>query len=402
MKTPEKDYKVFKYSRISDKSSEVFLETYLPLAGQFLKAEEVGCDKIFPLSLSFCKESSSIQVNESINPQILFNKYLYKTGAINTLSQHLINTSSLIKNNFKHDKILDLGCNDFTFLKNFLNCSNTILGVDPSDVSEKNKINGIDLENTFFSFDQSEKIYSKYGNFDIIFSSNNFAHIEDIKDYTKGISNLLSDSGTFICEVHWAGTLIKNMQFPFIYHEHLYYHTLKALNFLLKKFNLFINKVEKIDIHGGSIRFFASKNTHIDKSVEDLLIEEEKMKLYEIETYHSFAKKIEQLKVSSKQKISELKNKGKIIYGYGASGQANTLMSFFEIQKDDLKFIIDDSPLKNGLFTPKNHIEIKNRDFLNKNLPDSIYVLAYTFIEEIIKRNKNLYGIEWIPAIKKF
>jgi len=398
MQKKNKDYTNFEKSRISNLRSEPFLKTNLPLAGQFLKKEEIGKDKTFPLTLSFCEQTASIQVNESINPEILFSKYLYKTGAINTLTSHLESSASVIKKRFKHKKIADLGCNDFTFLKNFLNFSQKIVGIDPSDVSKNNQVNGIDLENVFFSYKASEKIKAKHGEFDIVFSSNNFAHIENIQDYTLGISNLLSKNGNFICEVHWAGTLIKSNQFPFIYHEHLYYYTLKSLKFLLEKFNLFINSIEQIDIHGGSIRVFASKKKYDDGSVEQFLIKEQILGLHDIKTYKDFNKNIELLKKNTKQKFLELKEKNKLVYGYGASGQANTLMSFFEIEKENLKFIIDDSPLKSGLFTPRNHIEIKDRSFLNENPPDCIYVLAYTFLNEIVKKNNSIQS-EWIPAI---
>lgn len=392
------DYKEYLNSRISDKFSKVFLKTNMPLAGGFLRNEDIENEKIYPLTLSFCEESSSVQVNESINPKILFNNYFYKTGSIQTLKDHLKSTSDKIKINYKHDKIIDLGCNDFTFLKNFLNKSNLIVGVDPSDVSKNNLIDGIELDNDFFNYSKSEEIKNKYGDFDIIFSSNNFAHIENIQNYAKGISNLLSENGTFVCEVHWVGSLIKNMQFSFIYHEHLYYYTLKSLKYLLEKYNLYINDVDEIDIHGGSIRIFASKNNIKNQSVDKFLLKEEQIGLYNFETYKNFAEKINILKKKNKLFFKECKENNKTVVGYGASGQANTIMSFFDITKDDLSGIIDDSPLKHGLLTPQNHIEIKNKDFLLKKNPDYIYVLAYTFFDEIKNKNKELRST-WIKPI---
>jgi SAM-dependent methyltransferase len=393
-----KDYKEYVNSRISDKFSKVFLKTNMPLAGGFLRNEDIENEKIYPLTLSFCEESSSVQVNESINPKILFNNYFYKTGSIQTLKNHLKLTSDKIKLNYKHDKIIDLGCNDFTFLKNFLNKSDLIVGVDPSNVSKNNLIDGIELDNDFFNYSKSEEIKNKYGDFDIIFSSNNFAHIENIQNYAKGISNLLSENGTFVCEVHWVGSLIKNMQFSFIYHEHLYYYTLKSLKYLLEKYNLYINDVDEIDIHGGSIRIFASKNNIKNQSVDKFLLKEEQIGLYNFETYKNFAEKINILKKKNKLFFKECKENNKTVVGYGASGQANTIMSFFDITKDDLSGIIDDSPLKHGLLTPQNHIEIKNKDFLLKKNPDYIYVLAYTFFDEIKNKNKELKST-WIKPI---
>lgn len=391
-------YKNFLKSRISQEESEIFFKTELPLAGNFLSFDKIGSDLTFPLSLSFCKKTASIQVNESINPDILFKKYLYKTGTANTLVNHFKKTSKLIIDKINPKSILDLGCNDFTFLKNFKGISSKILGVDPSNISIENKPEYADLKNTFFNFDESEKIKDEYGTFDTIFSSNNFAHIEDIRDYTRGISNILSENGNFICEVHWVGTLIKNIQFPFIYHEHLYYYTLKSLIYLLNEYNLYVNDIDEIDIHGGSIRIWASKKNVTNKNVLDFIEKEKLLKLYEYETYKNFSKKINELKIKTRNLFDKLKKENKLVYGYGASGQANTLMSIFELNNSDLLYIIDDSDIKNGLYTPKNYIQIKDNKFLNDNKPDCIYVLAYTFIDEIKKRNQHL-DVEWIPAI---
>ena len=394
-----RDYKYFENSRISDKPSQVFLESNIPLAGGFLRKDQKELDKTYPLTLSFCEESASVQVNESVDPKILFKKYLYKTGAIKTLEDHLRHSANIIKLHLKCQKIADLGCNDFTFLKNFLGTSEKIVGIDPSDVSKNNQVEGIDLVNDFFSFEKSEEIKEQHGAFDVVFTSNNFAHIEQIQNYAKGAANLLSDEGTFVCEVHWLGTIIKKMQFPFIYHEHLYYYTLKSLQLLLSKFGLHINSVQEIDIHGGSIRIFASKKNALEGfSVLELLEKEKKMGLYDFETYKNFASKIYKLKDKTKKFFSDAKKQNKKVYGYGASGQANTLMSFFEIEREDMPYIIDDSPLKNGLLTPRNHIEIKDRDFLRENQPDYIYVLAYTFFEEIKAKNSDL-DVSWFCPI---
>jgi len=395
-----KEYTNYNKSRISNKESKVFFEVKMPLAGGFLKKEDINNDKTFPLTLSFCEESCCVQVNESINPELLFKNYFYKTGAIKTLSYHLKSSAKKIKSTYKHNKVLDLGCNDFTFLKNFAGESDLIVGVDPSDVSRENKTDGIFLENDFFSYRKSEELKKKHGSFDVIFSSNNFAHIENIQDYTKGISNMLSEDGVFVLEVHWLGTIIQQMQFSFIYHEHLYYYTLKSLKYLLSKYNLYVNDIDEIGIHGGSIRIFASKTKKESKSVKDFTSKEKTAGLYDFSTYEKFANDINKLRIENKNLLSHCKRNNKTIIGYGASGQANTIMSIFDINKDDLLYIVDDSPLKHGLFTPRNHIQIKSRYNIINDKPSYIYVLAYTFFDEIKNKNDNIEST-WIKPILK-
>lgn len=392
------DYKTHERSRISGGESVPFFSTCLPLAGEFLKKEQIGTEGIYPLTLSFCPISSSIQVNEVVCEKKLFKNYFYKTGAIKTLVDHFYKTSDILKKRFSPVKILELGCNDFSFLKNFIGYSNLIIGIDPSDISLKNRPEGCVLENSFFNLNKSEEIKEKYGSFDLIFSSNNFAHIEDIKNYAMGIELLLNEEGVFVGEVHWVGSLIKNMQFSFIYHEHMYYHTLKAIIFLLKEVGLEVFDVERINTHGGSIRFFAKRGKEESERVKKFLEMESVLGLYDLQTYQNFSNDILALKESSKEFFKLAKENRKKVYGYGASGQANTLMSIFEISKEDMPIIIDDSPLKHGLYTPRNHILIENKDFLLKNPPDYIYLLAYTFEKEIRQKNKGINS-EWMLPV---
>ena len=392
------DYTYYKDSRISGEDSIPFFFTDLPLAGEFLTKDQIDIEKIYPLTLSFCPKSSSVQVNEIVHADKLFKNYFYKTGDIQTLVDHFREASTDIKRHMPCAKIMDIGCNDFTFLKNFIGTSDVVLGIDPSDISKTYQPNGCMLENTFFTAEHSLKVKKQYGEFDLIFSSNNFAHIENLHDYTEGVANLLSDNGSFVCEVHWVGTMLQKMQFPFIYHEHMYYHSLKAIIYLLEKHGLYVNDVERINIHGGSIRFLASKSEKQTDYVKKFLKEEEDMGLYNLETYKNFARKIEELKEKSRIFFQESKEKGKTVYGYGASGQANTLMSIFGITKEDLFVIIDDSPLKQGLYTPKNHILIKDRGFLLESPPDCIYLFAHTFEKEIRGKNKEIKS-EWVLPI---
>lgn len=373
----------------------IFLKTELPLAGNFLSKDKIGTDTSYPFSLSFDDETLLVEVVEKIDPNIIFKNYFYKTGSIKTLSNHLKNTAKIIKNRDVPLKICDIGCNDFTFLKEFTDSSETVLGVDPSDVSKKFKPDNIDLVNDFFNYDQSKKIKEKYGEFDIIFSSNNFAHINEIDDYANGVANLIKDDGKIVIEVHWLKTLIKNFQIGFLYHEHVYYYSLKALNNLLSKSGLYVNSVDKIDIHGGSIRVFCSKQNYQDESVDSMFKEEADFGLYSLDVFKKFFKKIEKLKKETRSFFESIKKGDKKVYGYGASGQANTLMTLMGINSEDLEYIIDDSPLKSEKFTPNNYIQIRNGNFFIENPPDVVYIMAYTFQKEIKQNNKWFKG-EWV------
>jgi methylation protein EvaC len=395
--------------RISKKPTKSFMSFSMPLAGSFL-SDINSPNEHFPITVEFCEDSGLVQVAEDIPPGKLFNEYMYKTGAIKTLVDHFDVCATSIKKNFKHNTIVEIGSNDFTFLKNFLNDSDRIIGVDPSDVAQRefvslNTNNGLSLINTFFNKDIAKAIIADNPHIDIVYTSNCFAHISDILGVAEGVETLLTDtSSVFICEVHWLGSLIKNLQFPFIYHEHIFYYSLKSFRFLLNLVNIDVYKVEHIPTHGGSIRYYCCKKGAriIEQSVVDLENEEKDMGLYSAATFDNFGQRILILRDQTKQMLQSLKQCGQKIVAYGASGQANTFLSFYGIDSSLVPFIIDDSPLKIGKFTSSGLIPIKPSSFLYEHKPDYILCLAYTFFNEISKKHEALKA-KWIiplPNIK--
>ena len=271
--------------------------------------------------------------------------------------------------------------------------------MDPSDISLKYKISDDHLENHFFNYDLSRKIKQKKGTFDLVLSTNSFAHIDDVLSVVKGVRNLLSDTGSFVFEVHWVGTLIKKFQFPFIYHEHLYYYSLKALSMLLEKEKLKVYDIEEIRNHGGSIRVYACKDgRQVSNSVEEFKVKEENLGLYSFESYQSFSLKIDNYKKEFKKLLTSLKKKGKRLVGYGASGQSTTFLNILGIDSSLIDFVVDDSPLKVGGYCPGSHFEIKSKEAINEDT-DVVIIFAYTFLNDILKNIGTCSYIVPLPTI---
>lgn len=389
--------------KICDNSIIKFLEFNMPLAGLFLENQNDEATS-YPLSLCFCEHCGLVQVDEEIDPNVLFNNYMYKTGTIETLKKHFDSFANKLNQDYKFDTILEIGCNDLTFLKNFED--KTSIGVDPSDVaklaSEDN--HNINLYNTFFSAELAETIVDKYPIIDIVYASNCFAHIPTIKNIVAGIKKLLTTkNSTFIVEVHWLGTLIKDLQFPFIYHEHVFYYSYKSIAYLLGLYDIEIFNVEHIDTHGGSIRYYcALKNTNnINSSVKDLIEEEESLKLYDIETFINLADRIYQIKQSINNTVDDILKTNKTLAAYGASGQAQTFLSICELDNSKINYIVDDSPLKINRFTSSGKLPIKSSNVLYNNTPDYILCLAYTFFKEIINKHDKL-KTKWIIPLPNY
>ena len=372
---------------------------YVGLAGAFLKKKEISSEKKYRMRLYFCKNCLTLQVIDKIKPKTLFENYFYFSSAIKTLRNHFKKLAVEVKFILK-DKIssnvLEFGCNDGILLKPLKSKNiKNLIGIDPAlNIIKKIKNKNIKVINDFFNFQLSNKIKKNYGKMDIILANNVFAHIYELNSVTKGIKNILKSDGSFIFEVHYLGKMIKELQYDMIYHEHVFYHSLLSLTNLFKKYGLIIYDIKPIKIHAGSMRYyvchkkFYSKQTKNNK-VRNLIEKETKNMLHKNKTFYNFANKIQNTKVNLNNLLARLKKNNKIVYGYGASGRANTILQYCNLNKYDLPLIIDDSPAKHGYYTPGSHIKICSADILfTQKKPDYIILFAWSFLKEVVNRNK--------------
>lgn len=386
----------------------------VPLAGGFLKSKRYFTkEKLFPLTIAFCEICYLLQVKEVISADKLFKDYFYHSSAIKTLVAHFEKTVkelAELAGNGKNKLIVEIGCNDGTFIKESLKQGFKAVGVDPADNIVKPLIrDGFPIINEYFSSTTAKKIVKKYGKADIIFSSNTLAHIEDMHEVYKGIENLLKDDGILVFENHYLGNLIKEMQYDMIYHEHQYYYSLSALVNFLKQHDLEVFKVMFIPVHAGSVRVYVQKKggkRRIENIVRETLKKEGNDGLINKETFINFDNKISETKKDLLKLLHTIKKDGKKIAGYGASGRGTILMNYCGLGGNLLDYVIDDAPAKQGAYTPGNHLKIISSDILfSKGRPDYIVLFAWSFWEEIKKRNeKYLQGggkfILPLPAVK--
>ena len=385
------------------------------LAGGFLLPNEFPKEKTYPQQLYFCEDCFLLQIINKVDSKLLFKDYFYFSSAIATLRKHFREYAEEVTKEFlipDKSTVLEIGCNDGILLKPFIELGiKKVIGVDPSsNVISTIKDPNIITINDFLTEKLSESIVNKYGKVDLICANNVFAHINDMHDITRAIKNLLKPSGVFIFEVHYIGSLIDEVQYDMIYHEHIYYYSLITLQKFFSRFELEIFNIKSIPIHGGSKRYYVRKidklkNEKISLKVINLQ-KNELQKGYNFKkTFINYAKDVETTKLNLMSLLHKLKNNENTIVGYGASGRANTLIQYCNIDTNLLDYIIDDSPMKQGYYTPKSHLEIRSRESLKEKMPDYILIFAWSFFNEIIEKNISYLheGVKFIiplPEVK--
>ncbi len=363
----------------------------MPLAGGFIKPQEK--DAYYPLSVYFCKNCKEVQVMDVVPSVVLFKDYRFLASVTKTLTAHFASYAKEMKERFLKNNsfVVEFGSNDGVLLKPFMDLGLKAVGVEPaSNIAEIARSKGCVVINDFFTEKIARQIESDYRKADMICANNVFAHIDDMHEVMRGIKTLLKPSGVFVFEVHYLLDLIKTLQYDMIYHEHLMYHSVTALQYLLNLFDMEIFEVKRIPIHSGSIRIYSriKQDKEIDVSVKEILSLEKKEGLDKEETFEKFAKQVVKKRDEIAQIINKLRSDGKKIVGYGASGRSVIHLNYCELRRDKIDYVVDESPERAGRLVPGVRIPIVKPEIFREDNADYVLLFAYNYEKEVLEKEK--------------
>lgn len=377
-----------------------------PWGNNFLSKDQIGHELSYPLQLVYCNKSELLQLNYFVPKETMFKNHTYISGTTKTLINHFYTLAEENINQYNldidNDIILDIGGNDGSQLMQYqkLGVKNVINFESADNICDISNENGVFTVNDFFN-EETVRKHIKPNSIKLINASGVFFHLEELDSVIKGINYSLLDDGVFVVQCMYAGSMIDNLNFDTIYHEHLCYYTLNSLTKLLQKYNLHLEDAYYNEIHSGSIickfRKFESKLS--DRAVS---LKERDSK-YTLAAFKEFAMKVNERKFMLKDMLQSLINNGKSIYGYGAPVKGNTLLSYMQITNKHIEKIVEINPYKIGTYTPGTHIPVVAENDID--LPDYYLMLSHNFEAEIIEKNKELIdkGVKFIipfPEIK--
>lgn len=371
-----------------------------PWGNNFLTKDQIGKEPSYPLEVEFCEKCTCSQLNFTVPKEIMFSDHTYLSGMTSTLDSHFRDLARKVNKSFfseiNNPSILDIGSNDGTQLKHYQDLGYEILGVESSkNIANIANNNGIKTECAFFNESLAKSLNKK---FNLINASGIFFHLEELHSVTKGVKNALDQNGVFVVQFIYLKKMIENFAFDQIYHEHLLYYNLKSLNFLLNIHDLEVFDSEELPIHGGSaVAYICHKGTR-KKTVRfnEMLKEEERKNMHCMETYINYSEELKKIKDKNIKFLQKCKNNNKTVYGMGAPVKGNTLLNYFNIDKNLVSKLVEINPLRKGLYSPGSHLEVvMESEILDP--PDVYYVLAWNFKEEILKKNIDLInnGVEF-------
>ena len=368
----------------------------VPLAGYFPADLKSVKDFTYNMDLVYCEECTLVQTDSMVDASVLFEDYRYMSSI--GLSGHFKSVAKMLVDDFNPKNLLEIGSNDGVLLLPLQELGVNAIGVDPaSNVVDVAISRGCTVYKDYFS----EEFVRRNGlenHFDMVVANNCFAHIDDIHSIVKGVKLALKPEGRMSIEVHYIEDLINKTQYETVYHEHLYYYSVTALHNLFKQYGMTVERVDKIPIHGGSIRVIVNnQQLELNNHIATILNEETELGLTSFNHFKYFGETSLNHINLVKKTISELKENGAKIVGYGASGRGNIFCKLCDLSADQIDYIVDESPERIDRFTPNTGIPIVAKSVLDADQPDYVFIFAWNYSKMIIDKLKDR-GFKFIIA----
>jgi SAM-dependent methyltransferase len=373
-----------------------------PLANSYLPSlDAAASEKAYPLHARVCGACRLVQVDDVVPPGEIFHDYAYFSSYSASWVAHAGRYAAMARQRFgltEKSQVVEIASNDGYLLKHFVEAGIPVLGIEPAaNVAEAAVAAGVPTRVAFFCQATAQSLVAEGIRADLVVGNNVLAHVPDLNDFVSGLATILKPDGVLTMEFPHLLRLIQEVQFDTIYHEHFSYFSLLAVEQVFARHGLSLFDVESLPTHGGSLRIFvchADYQTYATgPALAQLRKEEERAGLASDAGYAGFAERVAAVRDGLRAFLREQRAAGQRVAAYGAAAKGNTLLTYCGIGRDDIPYVVDVSPHKQGRLLPGSHIPIVAADRLRRDRPDFVLILPWNLRREIVEAHG--YIGEW-------
>jgi 2-polyprenyl-3-methyl-5-hydroxy-6-metoxy-1,4-benzoquinol methylase len=379
-----------------------------PLANSYLRPDSVDEERSYPLHARLCEHCGLVQVDDVVQAEEIFGDYAYFSSVSEGWVEHARRYSASAIDRLglgPRDLVVEVASNDGYLLQWFVQSGIRIVGIEPaSNIAEFANERGVPTLDEFFGLKVAGEVREQFGPASLIVANNVLAHVPDLNDFVAGLAALIADDGMISIEVPHLLNLVSQTQFDTIYHEHYSYFSLIAAAEVLGRHGLQVHDVEGLPTHGGSLRIWARRSRQgLDAagSVDEVMRAEREARIDRAEGFIDFAGRVSACRQGLLEFLDRSKGADRTVVAYGAAAKGNTLLNYCGIGVDQIPYVADRSPHKQGLLLPGSHLPIVDPGRILEDRPDRVLVLPWNLSEEISRQMSEVanWGGSFVTAV---
>ncbi|MBI4867778.1 MAG: class I SAM-dependent methyltransferase [Candidatus Wallbacteria bacterium] len=366
-----------------------------PLANSLVAASHLDSkEPVYPLAVAYCAACHLVQLTDTVPPEAIFSEYVYFSSFSTSFVEHARSMAEELAGSLTlgaGSRVLEVASNDGYLLQFFQKKGIPVLGVEPArNIAKVAEERGIPTLVRFFGADAVSEILERFGPVDLLIGNNVLAHVPDILGFLGAVQAVLKPGGTAVFEFPYVRDLLEKSEFDTIYHEHVFYFSLAAVEGLARRTGLQVADVSHQAVHGGSLRVSLARQgaRAASERVESQLADERREGLCDAARFETFSSSVTRLQQSLLAFLRELRSAGKRLAAYGAPAKGNTLLNSCGIGTELLEFTVDKSPHKQGLYLPGSRLPILAPEELVRRQPDCALILPWNIADEIVSQQQ--------------
>lgn len=326
------------------------------------------------LRLVFCTQCTLVQITKTVSPE----KLSPEDDPVSSLSNSMEETARQLA----HDMIDRCRLTPESLVVDLVSTESNLL--------KRYQEKGIPAVARLFSADAAQALQNKGILADVIHANHVLGRAADLHGILKMMAALLKPVGVAVIETRDIKALLDRHEIDTIGPGRLCYFTATALRNLLAFHHLEMVDIERIPVHGGSLRAYVqpadgprSQKDRGGQNVHTLLQEEAAWGVGDFSIYHDFSLRVARLKSDLQNLLFEITAKGQSIAAYGCSVKSTALLDYFDIDTEMIHFVAGRDTVRQT----HSPLPILSPESLLEAQPDYVLLLDWRSAEKVLTRH---------------